>query len=341
MKQLSLFFFIFLFISLSDASDIELIKKEWKKAVAEAPEYPDAAYSGRGIVIPAGGKYYLTNGFINLGMLRQSGCELPVEIWYIGEKEVIPAVMRELEMMGAVCKDITQYFSYPIKGWEVKVHAIIASAFEEVLLIDADNVVFQNPEFLFDSEEYLQTGALFWPDIQTLEKKNLLWEVLELQPQKVRAQESGQVVVNKQTCWLPLQLCLHMNKESAFYYSHVLGDKDTFHLSWRALGYPYFMIPHVPGLIKKNMKDTSNGFGQLQRDFEGNPLFCHTTTYNWAQRYRYLPLFCYYTLPTQPLQAFEEGPDDIYNNFQARYPQFEIICLGFLKRVRELIKLFN
>lgn len=78
--------------------------------------------------------------------------------------------MKELEQMGAVCKDITEYFSYPIKGYEVKVHAIVASSFEEVMLLDADNVVYQNPEFLFDSPEYAASGALFWPDIQTLEK---------------------------------------------------------------------------------------------------------------------------------------------------------------------------
>ncbi len=333
-----LFFFVFIATSLLSAADLELIKRQWKKAVANAPDYSEEMFSGRGIVIPAGGKYYLTNAYINLNLLRESGCDLPVEIWYIGEDERIPSVMNELEKLGAICKDITEYFSYPIQGWEVKIHAVMASAFEEVLLLDADNVVFQNPDFLFDAEEYLQTGALFWPDLQTIEKKNILWEVLDLYPQKVRAQESGQVVVNKSLCWLPLQLCLHMNKESRFYYQQVLGDKDTFHLSWRALGYKYYMIPHMPGVLKKHSTDFSTGYGQIQRDLEGNPLFCHTTTYNWGQRYHYKILFKYYTLPTRSIHNFNFALDHIYNDFQNRFPIFEEKCIFYLKKVREILQ---
>lgn len=319
----------------------DLAKKNWKKAVASAPHYPEESYSGRGIVIPAGGWYYLVNAYVNMRMLRDSGCQLPVEIWYIGEKEIVPPLMEKLEEMGAVCKDITAHFSYPIKGFEVKVHAIAASSFEEVMLLDADNVVLQNPEFLFDSPQYIENGALFWPDIQTIEQNNLLWSVLDLPPQKLRAQESGQLVINKKRGWRPLQLCLHMNKESHFYYKHIYGDKDTFQLSWKTMGAPFHMMEHLPGVLKITRSVKSWSYGQMQRDFDGNALFCHTTTFNWAQRTNYRKLFFYYTFPTRDLNNFASEKDQIFSDFQSVYPHLEPQCLHYMKEARDLLRNSN
>lgn len=130
---------------------------------------------------------------------------------------------------------------------------------------------------------------------------------------------------------------MHMNKESSFYYQYILGDKDTFHLSWRVLKYPYHMMPHVPGILKKNSYSNNWGYGQIQRDFSGAPLFCHTTTYNWAQRMNYRRVFYFYTLPTREFDDFDMARDKLYNDFTALYPDFEAQCLFYLKQVRELI----
>jgi alpha 1,2-mannosyltransferase len=330
------FFFLLCCSSLLCGKSIEERTIDWKNAVNNAPEYPSDLYAGRGVVIPAGGTYYLINAYINVHLLRESGCTLPIEIWYIGKKEIHPPIMKAIEKLKVVYKDVTEYFPYPIKGYEVKVHAIAASSFKEVLLLDADNVVLQNPEFLFNTEEYRETGALFWPDIQSLEKNNTLWNILELPPQKVRAQESGQLLIDKERCWLPLQLCIHMNKNSAFYYKHVLGDKDTFQLSWRTLNVPYYMCPHVPGILKRSDTDRSCGLGQIQRDGFGNPLFCHTTTYNWAQRYSLRKMFFNYTLPKRDLNDFNDENDPIYGDFQTLFPRFEERCLLHLRKVREI-----
>lgn len=329
-----LFIFAFCLFShlLYGKANINQIRREWNEAVKSTPEYPTESYSGRGIVIPAGGRHYLVNAYINLNMLREQGCQLPVEIWYIGQDEIVLPIMNMLENLNAVCKDITNYFHYPIKSYEVKVHAIVASSFKEVMLLDADNVVFKNPEFLFDTDEFIQTGALFWPDIQTFPRKNIMWKVLGLPAQIVRAQESGQIVINKELCWVPLQLCLHMNKNSEFFYKQVYGDKDTFFLSWKALNYPYTMVPHMPGVLKKSSIDDTYGYGQIQRDLLGNPLFCHTTVLNWAERNTFEPLFTYYTLPDKHIDDFRVTQETIFDNFQTRFPYFEMDCINHLKK---------
>jgi alpha 1,3-mannosyltransferase len=47
-------------------------------------------------------------------------------------------------------------------SWAVKPFAILASQFEQVMLIDADVVFVQPPEVLFDHAGYRETGALFF-----------------------------------------------------------------------------------------------------------------------------------------------------------------------------------
>ena len=41
----------------------------------------------------------------------------------------------------------------------------------QVLLIDADNTVCCDPEFLFETPQYMSTGALFWCDMYALDEK--------------------------------------------------------------------------------------------------------------------------------------------------------------------------
>ena len=53
-------------------------------------------------------------------------------------------------------------------GWQLKPYAILHSCFQEVLLLDADQVPVRDPAEVFRWPQYLETGALFWPDIVDL-----------------------------------------------------------------------------------------------------------------------------------------------------------------------------
>jgi Mannosyltransferase putative len=48
--------------------------------------------------------------------------------------------------------------------FQIKAAAIINSQFQKVLYLDSDNIPTRNPEYLFHSKEFEETGALFWPD---------------------------------------------------------------------------------------------------------------------------------------------------------------------------------
>ena len=131
-------------------------------------------------------------------------------------------------------------------GWECKPYAILHSPFREVLWLDADNVPLVDPSCLFAEPAYAETGAIFWPDLTSLPPDHPIWTICRVPWRDEPEFESGQIVLDKARCWDALQLTMHLNEWSDFYYRYVYGDKETFHLAWRMLDQPYAMPTRLP-----------------------------------------------------------------------------------------------
>ena len=246
-------------------------------AVAHPPAYPEGRYEGRGIVICAGGARLFTCAYVAIGILRRVlGCTLPIEVWHLGAADIGPPMRRLLEDFDvAVVDGLAVAKQHPVRtlgGWELKPYAVIHSRFREVLLLDADNVPTVDPAFLCDLPEYAEAGALFWPDIVRLKQDAAIWELTGVPYTSLPTVESGQAVLDKQLCWPALQLAMHMNEHSDFYYQHIYGDKDTFFIAWRRLGQPYAMTPHAP---------RQDQYGLYQRGFDGRVVFQHRNSAKW------------------------------------------------------------
>ena len=50
----------------------------------------------RGIVIAGGGLKYFPSVWVNVNLLRHHGCELPIQLWYLGDDECDPYMKRLL-----------------------------------------------------------------------------------------------------------------------------------------------------------------------------------------------------------------------------------------------------
>lgn len=251
-----------------------------ERFVRRIPPYPND-FSGRGIVICGGGVKYFTNAWVCLNMLRRTGCNLPVELWHLGSEEMDPQMVALVKPLGAECVDALSLTKrYPVRhlgGWEVKPYAILYSRFREVLFLDADNVPVRNPEFLLDTAEYRETGALFWPDYGQFSKTQAVWDNCGLPRPDGPEFESGQIAVDKKRCWRALRLALWFNEHSDFYYRYLHGDKETFHLAFHKLGHPYSLVPHPIHSLDGTM---------CQHDFAGGRLFQHRNTDKWDLRGR-------------------------------------------------------
>ena len=217
---------------------------------------------GRGIVFTAGddqAAYLLAS----IPILREMGCDLPIEVMYLGDSDLSEDFRSDLELIdGVVTRDIAQMVNddgWRLAGWAAKPFAILLSSFREAIFIDADSLFFKNPEILFEDPGYKDTGALFFKDrlIMPENRKRWLQQILPKPISKQvkqsrfwtgdsgHMQESGVVVVDKFRHYLALLLVTRMNgpdrdgnkdEGRIGVYDMVYGDKETFWIGWELVG---------------------------------------------------------------------------------------------------------
>ncbi len=248
---------------------------ELERAIMRLPASgPD--WKGRGIVIPGGGRY-LACGWVCINMLRHLGCRLPIEFWHLGPQEVRPQFIEAAAALGVKCVDALKVRerrpARRLHGWELKPYAALHSDFEEVLLLDADNVPVVDPSFLFDTPEYLRDGAVFWPDRGRMGPDHAAWKLTGVDHRDEPEFESGQLLIHKNRCLRELHLTMWFNEQSDFWYHVVYGDKETFHLAWRKLARPYAMPPYPVHELYGVM---------CQHDFQGRRIFQHRGGDKWS-----------------------------------------------------------
>jgi len=226
----------------------------------------------KGITISAGGSTYFLNAYLNIRLLRTKGCKLPISWFYMGD-EMRPDWIEAVEEIPNVktynlggSGDKTQMSG----GYQSKVEAIVEAPFDEVLLIDADNFPVRNPEFLFDEEVYKRHGAVFWRDIRffTDSEKSVLGDRYKINLENIYHLESGQLIFDKrkESVMNGLLMAREMNRDYKYTYECIFGDTDTFTIGFLRVGSPFIINPHPPRILKT---------GLMQKDFNGNDLFCH------------------------------------------------------------------
>lgn len=194
-------------------------------------------YGGRGIVL-SGGDGQLAYLLTSVKAIRKLGCDLPIEVMYLGDDDLGDDSRSELEMLpGVITRDMEQMVrgeGWQLKGWAGKPFATLLSSFREVIFIDADAQFFQNPEVLFEDEAYEENGALFFRDRLMFPESKRKW-LQQILPKpmsrRVRTsrfwtgesghmQESGVVVVDKWRHFMALLMVTRMNGPDRD------GDKD-------------------------------------------------------------------------------------------------------------------
>ena len=258
---------------------------------------PPPLCTGRGIVTAGGGPKHFTALYIMLTRLRELGCKLPVEVWYLGEFELSgqqKELLRPFNVRlvnGLRVGDKRRI----LNGWELKPHAVLHSAFEEVLWLDADCVPVVDPTPFFEWPQFKAYDAVFWPDFPTWTWTPKHWETVGLPCPKMAERcprnevdgkfgkripigypnpiESGAIMLRKTE-----PLVSHALRFTSFLCDHseywfdthntFHGDKDMFYLAWHWHKLRYAMPWVWPGWDRHTM---------LQHDFSGRVVFHHRT----------------------------------------------------------------
>lgn len=249
----------------------------------------------------------IPSAWVLLNELKRLECKLPVEIFHrTGELtqsqiELLESVMPDLIKVKTITGNPKDFISrYGHKhGWACKIYALLESEYQENLWIDADNCPIRDPSFLFEDEEYLAKGSLFWRDMMSPDSADQysstsnMWVVFNIPPNDAEPFESGQLLLDKNKCWLQFALVKYYSDNCEIYYNFG-GDKEVFKMAWQrialkngiqpmAINYqsdpnvPYGFIPYGPfhkGLVNA-YKKWGGGSVMVQRARDGSELFNH------------------------------------------------------------------
>ena len=221
----------------------------------------------RGIVMSAGRSTALVNAFVTIRTLRSLGCSLPVALFHYGQEEMSHATRTffQQNLSGVHILDLKKSGNLPTwhahlrshlgrreLGYMIKIASIYKAPFRHALFIDSDAIPMQDPASLFNSTKYHKFGNVFfndfWQDPVTLWEKLKIKEdpwhgidpdISKLQPDQRGAlpyqSESGMVAIDLVRYWKVLEWLLFLNTQDTVY-RFVLGDKDTFRLSFYLSG---------------------------------------------------------------------------------------------------------
>ena len=189
-------------------SDAHITRIEHTAVFRHIVPYPENVFHGRGIVTLAGGRYS-EFAAIALGMLREVGSILPVEVWIKDRSEENRNWCDEITKEGMVCRRLSDYMdlsAVPLP-YQWKAFVMLFSSFEEILFLDADSMPIKKPDAVFDSKVYRDTGAILWPDYWKHTGSPWLPYAIGISDgasemlQDERSVESGQIVWNKHRHW--------------------------------------------------------------------------------------------------------------------------------------------
>lgn len=190
------------------SADAEAARTSHVEVTKKLVPYPSDLFAGQGIVILAGGRYtgFATTG---LGMFREIGSKLPIEVWVKDQSEEREEWCEELAKEGVACRRLSDYMDTDLleHGYQLKISAILFSSFEQILFLDADNVPVVNPDVIFTSKSFTDTGVVMWPDYWKHTGAPYLPYIVGLSdgPSELlredQTAESGQLVWDKRRHW--------------------------------------------------------------------------------------------------------------------------------------------
>ncbi|CAM9024461.1 unnamed protein product [Wickerhamomyces anomalus] len=149
----------------------------------EFPENIAKNFKGNGILYAGGGNYnWLV--LLSIKMLRDLGSKLPIEVFIPNENEYsVDLCDRIFPVFGAKCILMSNYIDtkkIKIKGYQLKSMALLLTSFENVLMLDSDNLPLKNPDLLFINEPFISKPLVIWPDFWRRSTSPAFYEIADI-----------------------------------------------------------------------------------------------------------------------------------------------------------------
>jgi alpha 1,2-mannosyltransferase len=257
--------------------DIGVSKVAHKTVVNIIPNYVDLVRyqkQSRGIVMVGGGSYSLVL-LISLRLLRRTST-LPVEVFLPSEDDYdFHFCEVALKQINARCIIFPKLKNFKIMKYQYKSFALLFCTFEDVLFLDADDFAVSDPSELFDTDPYLSSGLVTWPDYWASTISPLYYVIAgQEQPSLLdrASSESGQILISKKKHADTLLLTLYYNIYGPSLYYDLLsqncageGDKETFIAAAKVFNNTFYQVREAVGAIGFHGKDDDfHGLGMIQ-----------------------------------------------------------------------------
>ncbi|OJD21550.1 hypothetical protein ACJ73_07108 [Blastomyces percursus] len=313
-----------------EPEDREILKTAHSRftSLFSSPTAPKLRYTlgTRGIVSTAGGQY-LPVLVTSLHMLRKTGSTLPAEIFVADKSEydeyVCGVLLPSLNARCVILADILDYspLDEGLKKYQFKIFSLLFSSFEEVLFLDADSFPMHDPINLFDSEPFLSTGLITWPDFwQVTYHPSFFYISSQKTPAGFRhaSTESGQLLVSKKSHAQMLLLSAYYNFYGPSHYYPLLsqghpgeGDKETFIAPAMILNLSFYAVSTGPAVFGYRKPDGGWEGGVI---LQTNPIWDSRLpdgeVYGWGGKPSAPPesfITCHANLPKlDPISVFGE-----------------------------------
>lgn len=308
--------------------DIKRITADWEhiSAYVQSCDFQskqnisNAVSKTRGIVIPSAGHAMFAHTWVVVTILRETlGCSLPIEIVFNGKEELDFDLAEQLKMMSDVTLVDASLITLPLHhrpmnwtqvfgqakyvhatGYSFKAYVLaFVTKFDEVLVLDSDNLPLQNPEALFESPQYLKKGSSFWPDWWQRSRTQQIPFFLDVDPfayntfglqapwevsdHPMTATESGTMMLDRRRHADVMEFIWLLNSHPEVTFAWMHGDKDTYRLAFHLANKSsdFAQVPTPPGQALDAHPGNMPFYrhtGMVQHDWNGVMAFLHRTS---------------------------------------------------------------
>jgi alpha 1,2-mannosyltransferase len=226
------------------------------RALAAGPIPDPPAMAGAGVIACGGGRYW-PGILVLVRMLRETGCTLPVQVWYRGSCEAVnPGDVDGLgvELVDADARAAARGDNRvprgraAIGGWTAKLYALAHTDLAEVIFLDADAYPVIDPSPLLELARL--HGFSAWDEPKT---DNIRWPLVgytQRPGDPPPSIQGGQFAIDRRACWHELVVALWVCLHADYYWPEgrgaewpLFGDQDAWRLAFALTGFR----PHILG----------------------------------------------------------------------------------------------
>lgn len=221
---------------------------------------------------------------VSVRMLRQSGSVLPVELFLWSPTTYTNNMCGNLlPTLNVTCIFLADLFHEASTGvdidhYQYKIFTLLFSSFDELLFLDADAWPAANPDHIFDSQPFTDTGLVLWPDFWYCSESPYFFQIAKIDnPPELSeraATEAGAIMYAKNKHEASIMLATYYNYYGPDYYYPLQsqggsgqGDKETFGLAALALNEPFYPVKaRVTALGRGDSSGKWYGSAMVQHD---------------------------------------------------------------------------